>query len=407
MIVINEKKDCCGCTACYNICPKNAITMVIDQEGFKYPEVNESLCVNCQLCVKVCPVKKNNLYDYPIEGFVVQNKSDSVRYNSTSGASINPIAEWIIEQNGSVVGAALVNNECRHIIVENKEDLVLLQGSKYVQSDLQSVFIEIREKINAGKKVLFIGMPCQVEGLKSYIGKHNDLLYTIDLACHGVPSPELFKKYVSYIERRHNKKVKNVIFRDKTYGYAAMNQKIIFEDGSSRDCAYDVKTFSRMMFSGLSLRPSCYQCHFKSEGRCSDMTVFDCGMIGVHYPEMDDDKGTTSILIHSGKGKMLISNPNIQEKYNIMQCDPQTLIDTEGTMLVSSAKLNSRRTEFFQDYINMSYEELCKKYVGKSLKMLAGNLVKKSLFVTGPFGKAVLKAYKKKTIKDYLKKYST
>lgn len=407
MIVINEKKDCCGCTACFNICPQNAITMTVDQEGFKYPEVDELLCVNCQLCVKVCPEKKDNLYDYPIEAYAVQNKNESTRYHSTSGAAINPIAEWIIEQKGIVVGAALVNNECQHIIIENKNDLVLLQGSKYVQSDLQSVFSEIKKRLNAGIKVLFIGMPCQVEGLQSYIGGNNALLYTIDLACHGVPSPGLFKEYVSYIEDRYNKNVKNVIFRDKTYGYAAMNQKIIFEDGSSRDCAYDVKTFSRMMFSGLSLRPSCYECHFKSEGRCSDITVFDCGMVGLHYPEMDDDKGTTSVLIHSKKGRQLIENPEIQNQYNIIQCTPKSLIDTEGTMLTSSAKLNLRRTEFFEDYINLSYEQLCKKYVSKSAKMLIGNIVKKSLFVTGPFGKAILKAYKKKTINEYLKKYGT
>ena len=407
MIQSQDKKKCCGCTACLNICPKSAINMVMDKEGFLYPSVNMSLCINCNMCEKVCPVGKNMDLPKPIEAIVAQYYDDTIRYNSTSGAAVNAIAEYILSLGGSVFGAALSNKvECEHIRVDEEKELKRIQGSKYVQSDLKKSFCFIKELLKQDKYVLFVGTPCQVAGLKSYLEQNYEKLYTIDLACHGVPSPGLFQSYVDYLSKKHKSNVVNVVFRDKTYGYLSSNVKVYFENGKTRDCRSDVKTFTHMMFNGLSLRPSCYDCFFKTKGRISDLTLFDCAMVKLYAPQMDDDKGTTSILIQSKKGKDILSNPNVIKKIKYFQVDPDELISTEGTMIINSATMNSKRAVFFEDFEIMSYESLCKKWIPRSLKMIVGNVVKKTLWITGPVGKKMIMFNKSQSIKQYKNRYN-
>lgn len=411
MLKLDQKEDCCGCTACYGSCPQGAITLEEDEEGFLYPHIDHQRCIDCGICDKVCPIaNKTQGLPAPQTAFLVQNRADDVRLRSTSGAAVNAIGAYIIASGGAVYGAELSEDVvCRHCVVETVDDLKRIQGSKYVQSDVGNCFVEIRERLKNDQKILFVGMPCQVEGLKRFLGGHKDLLdklYTIDLACYGVPSPGLFREFVDQLVSAHHKKVRNVVFRDKTYGYSASNVKVFFADGTARDCHNDVKTFTHLMFSGFSLRPSCYECQFKTVGRVSDLTLFDCALVGKYAPDLDDDKGTTSVLVHSEKGRALFQNIQILSDILVREADPGQLIKNEGTMLTTSAKRNPKRVEFFQNRTKMSYAELARKYVPVTVKTMLGNVIKTTLHFTGPVGRKLLYANKKHSIHAYQKKYS-
>ena len=403
-----NKEICCGCSACSNVCPKDAITMTEDEEGFLYPSVEQKKCIQCGCCEQVCPVGNTTAPGHPYAAYLIQEMSDQVRLKSTSGAAVNAIAVNVLRNGGCVIGAELSEQVvCQHIVIENEEELRRIQGSKYVQSDLGDCFSVIRRELKKERLVLFVGMGCQVAGLKAYLNKEYDNLITIDLACHGVPSPGIFREYIEYLTKKHHKQVTNVVFRDKSYGYSASNVKVYFSDGTSTDCRNDIKTFTRLMFNGLSLRPSCYECAFKTEGRVSDLTLFDCAMVGTYAPEFDDDKGTTSVLVHSEKAIALIKAEVLNGNMRAKRVNAEELIKSEGTMLTASAKRNPKREDFFEDRTTLSYEELTKKYAPATSIMFVGNLVKRTLRFTGPLGKSLLKMNKRNSIREYQKKYKS
>lgn len=407
MIEIKNKANCSGCTACYSVCPRSAIEMKIDEEGFKYPEINKTKCVECVMCDRVCPiVNKNKLNKEVTSGYIVQHINDQIRLKSTSGAAVNAIAEYIILNNGVVFGCEFSNDKvCRHIMVTTVKDLKKIQGSKYVQSDLGECFKNVKKQLEAGKKVLFIGMPCQVAGLERFVKENRENLYLIDLACHGVPSPEIFKEFIQFLQNKYKDKISNFVFRDKTYGYSATNIKVYFSHGKTIDCRNDIKTFTRLMFKGITLRPSCYNCTFKTKNRVSDITIFDCTLVGSYDKSMDDDKGTTSILCHSDKGRQLLEMKEVAQNIRIKAVDSERLILAEGSMLVASAKKSEMREAFFNDRKTMTYEQLSKKYAPVTLKMLVGDFVKRSLRYTGPLGKAIILQNKKNSIKKYQREF--
>lgn len=312
---------------------------------------------------------------------------------------LHAIAEYVISCGGVVFGCEFSDDRvCRHTMATDISDLGKFQGSKYVQSELGDCFKSIKEQLDADKKVLFIGMPCQVAGLESYIKRNKENLYLMDLACHGVPSPGVFKDFIQFLEHKYKGKISNFVFRDKTYGYSATNIKVYFANGKTIDCRNDIKTFTRLMFKGITLRPSCYECAFKTKHRVSDITIFDCALVGSYNKDMDDDIGTTSILCHSDKGKKLLEQPDVIDKMRIKSVDSEELILTEGSMLIASAKKSENREAFFHDRELMTYEQLTNKYAPITLKMIIGDIVKRSLRYTGPIGKAVILYNKKKSI---------
>lgn len=316
------------------------------------------------------------------------------------------IAEYVISCGGVVFGCEFSDDRvCRHTMATDISNLGKFQGSKYVQSELGDCFKSIKEQLDADKKVLFIGMPCQVAGLESYIKRNKENLYLMDLACHGVPSPGVFKDFIQFLEHKYKGKISNFVFRDKTYGYSATNIKVYFANGKTIDCRNDIKTFTRLMFKGITLRPSCYECAFKTKHRVSDITIFDCALVGSYNKDMDDDIGTTSILCHSDKGKKLLEQPDVIDKMRIKSVDSEELILTEGSMLIASAKKSENREAFFHDRELMTYEQLTNKYAPITLKMIIGDIVKRSLRYTGPIGKAVILNNKKKSIEKYQREF--
>lgn len=225
MIEIKRKEECCGCNACANICPHKCIKMREDEEGFLYPYVDKTVCVDCKLCEKVCPVI-NVAEDLPFEqkAFLVQNKNSDVRRESTSGGAFTPIAEYVISKNGIVYGAAYDNDfNVEHIGTNNIEEISKFRNSKYVQSNTKYTFKEVKKHIENGRLVCYSGTPCQIEGLKTFLGKDYPNLITVDVVCHAVSSPLIWRKYVQMQKRKYGDKINNIMFRELNISIIIIN----------------------------------------------------------------------------------------------------------------------------------------------------------------------------------------
>lgn len=382
-IQIDDKSKCCGCTACKNICPQNAIEMKEDDEGFLYPNVNMDKCVNCGLCKKVCPII-NKVPEKKTEqkAYVVNNKDENVRSQSTSGGAFTAIAEYVIDNNGVVFGAAFDKDfNVEHTYVTTKEDLKKFRGSKYVQSDLKNTFQEVKEFLNKGKIVCFSGTPCQIEGLKKFLGKDYEKLITVDIVCHAVPSPKFWKLYLKYQKNKLNiSNIWNIKFRDKSnYGYKYSTMSIKYDDKKYYE-GVETDPFLRAFFGDLSDRPSCYNCAFKKQYRVSDITVWDCFTIEEFDKKLDDDKGTTRILIHSNKGRFLFEN--IKNKFYYSEVKPELLVKGVKEMY-KSVKENPHRTEFWEDINLMETEKVMEKYFPvKTIRVKSERLLRRTLSKT-------------------------
>lgn len=335
MIKILDKAQCCGCTACVNICPKNCIKMKEDNEGFLYPEVNEKECIHCGLCTETCPIINKIDYLNSTVAIASYHNNEKIRLQSSSGGLFSAIAEYILENNGVVFGAAFdYNFHVRHIYIDNIRDLNVLRGSKYVQSDLGEVFKEVKNFILNGRIVLFSGTECQIEGLKKYLGKlDNELLYTIDILCHGVPNDKLWIKYLKWQEKNHKAQIVQTFFRHKKYGWKKYAILLEFSNNIAYEKINNKDAFFNLFLGNICLRPSCHQCKFKNISRASDITLGDCWKVETHSPEMDDDKGTSVVLIHSEKGMRL---------YNAIKAETTSkLIDIKDAIPSDAESLNS------------------------------------------------------------------
>ena len=299
IIEISNKKECSGCYACVSICPKRCISMQIDNEGFWYPLVDKNECIECGMCEKHCPVKKSKRNYRDIEGYAAINKNSTVQKRSSSGGVFTLLAEYVLENGGVVYGAAFDEEYMvRHIGVERIHELGKLQGSKYVQSQMGSIYLEVKEKLNRGKIVYFSGTPCQVDGLIAFLGKEYDNLICQDIICHGVPSPKIWKQYLKQFNIEKNAKI---LFRDKRTGWESYSFTIDQREKYTQRASENL--YMKVFLNNLCLRPSCYQCHSKGNFRKSDITLGDFWGVEKVCSEMYNEKGTSLILINSEKGK--------------------------------------------------------------------------------------------------------
>lgn len=307
----NNKQDCCGCSACATVCPRKCIKIAVDDEGFMYPKINYISCINCELCVRVCPIifqkKQNKLHEKNnVQAYVAYNKSETNRMNSSSGGIFTAIAEFILREDGVIFGAAFDKNfMVYHIVVKDVAELNKLRGSKYTQSNMGNTYSKVKKYLKLDQKVLFSGTACQIAGLKSYLGKEYTNLFTVDVLCHGVPSPKVWKKYLSALEQEYGKNISEINFRNKDSGWKNFSMKINFDNSLEYSRVFSKDVFMRLFLSNICLRPSCHNCLFKEFPHVSDITIGDCWGIEDHSPEMDDDKGTSIVVINSNKGKKL------------------------------------------------------------------------------------------------------
>lgn len=342
MIDIKEKKNCCGCSACVQVCPKQCITFDEDKQGFRYPLVNKDVCIDCGLCEKVCPAINQSEPKKPLKVYAAKNPNEYIRMKSSSGGVFTMLAEAIIEEGGVVFGARFNEHwEVIHAYTETKEGLEPFRGSKYVQSIIGNTYVQAKEFLLSGRKVLFTGTPCQIAGLKKFLRKDYENLFTVDVVCHGVPSPLVWRSYMNDIvlcpegtagknsvlsSLNERPVITGVAFRDKTTGWKKYGFVV---HGKSADRAdkntvllsgndykeqvllhetLDKNLFMQVFLKDLCLRPSCTQCPAKRGKSTSDITLADYWGISNYYPEMDDDKGTSLILINNERGKTIVDS---------------------------------------------------------------------------------------------------
>ena len=382
MIEVKDKKDCCGCWACENACPKSCISMVEDHEGFRYPRVDKDVCIDCGLCEKVCPiinVKAETVK--PQRGYLLQNKDERVLAESTSGGAFSAIASYVIEQGGVVFGAALnEDNEARHIFVESVDELLRFRNSKYVQCLIGGCYAKAKEFLKKGRLVCFSGTPCQIEGLLAYLRKPYENLITVDVVCRAVPSPKVLRKYIEWQTGRFGSEPSSLKFRDKQfYGYKYSN--VSFKAGDKiYHAGIDTDAWLRSFFSGINVRPSCYSCRFKKRYRVSDITIWDCFEPYRFCSEMDNDKGVTRVIAHTAKGSSIMGT--IKEYAVIKEYDANALV--KGVVqMVQPAESNVRRDDFFTDLDKLPAEQLFKKYFPVTLKSRAEKLIRLTMLRLG------------------------
>ena len=371
---IENKKDCTGCHACMSICPVDCISMDCDEEGFLYPKVNYEICIGCNRCITVCPVINKPSENDNAEAYACINNDEVTRLESSSGGIFTLVAEQVIDDNGIVFGACFNDEfELEHNLVKTKEELCKLRGSKYVQSRMGDAYNKAKQNLDSGVKVLFTGTPCQIAGLKSYLGKSYENLLTLDIICHGVPSPEVWKKYIEFREIESKSKTQRISFRGKNDGWKRFSVSFLFKNDTEYRDNLNKDLYMRAFLKDICLRPSCYECEFKSLNRQSDMTLADFWGIENILPEMDDDKGTSLVFINSNKGfkmfdsilcRMKVKEVNINEavKYNLSA--------------IKSVNKNPNRELFFRDLNELEFNELVHKYCTDSLYVRTKNKLK-------------------------------
>ena len=321
MLNLASQNSCVGCTACVNACPKHCIEIKKDADGFGYPKVIcLSECINCGACEKACPVLRDTTYIERLPlAYAAISTDEAIRFESSSGGVFSELAKWIIAHNGVVYGAVYDEQfRVHHSCVTLEEDIAMLRGAKYAESDLEKSFSDILVRLKKGQLVLFSGTPCQVAGLKSFIRKDYDNLFCIDFVCHGVPSPMAWKSYIDYRakEDANGELPCKINLRSKNTGWSQYQYSNVFEYGNGKihSTTSSQSLFMRLFVGDYISRPSCTDCKFKGYNRVSDITLGDFWGIWDIDPEMDDNKGTSVILVHSEKGQALWRDINSKIK---------------------------------------------------------------------------------------------
>lgn len=342
MINIEKKEDCCGCSACAMICGHKAITMTEDELGFKYPKVNESLCIDCRLCEKVCPLSGNYVKPDCQTVIAARHKNISELEKSRSGAVFAALSDFILDDGGTVYGAGF-DEDLRiiHKRAETKVERDELRGSKYVQSDMGNTFRTIRKDLKEGKNVLFTGTPCQTAALRLYLGKDYANLYMADIICHGTSSPKIWRDYLKFIEMINRKRIKNVNFRDKQlFGWSSHQESFVFRNKEKK------QIFPFKFYNDLVLRPACYSCIFSNTDRPSDITLGDFWGWEKSVPEFNkDNKGISLLLINTEKGKLLFEKISGILNYKVI-----TMEEAMQPNLSSPTPIPPNRVRYINDY---------------------------------------------------------
>lgn len=400
MIHITDKSSCCGCNACGDVCPKQAISFVTDVEGFWYPEVNTQKCIECGLCDKVCPFINSNNPKEPLAVYAAKNPVEEERRNSSSGGIFWMLVKQVLDEKGVVFGAAFDTNwmVC-HSSAESLEDAKIFMGSKYVQSRVCGTYNKVREELKNGKKVLFTGTACQVAALKNFLKRDYDNLITVDVVCHGVPSPGVWKEYLKSLLRpegavagentvlmslKEVPSIEGISFRDKQNGWRKFGflvrysadqreaEKFGFSSVKTLETRepFSSNVFMQGFLRNLYLRPSCYKCRLKS-GRCnSDISLGDFWGVWNELPDMDDDRGVSLVMVNSTKGEYYLSkiNPIITQieyeqglKYN--PCITESVENTKW------------RDIFWKDFLNSNDFNA----VSRTLKKMQPTIIKRIL----------------------------
>ncbi len=354
--VFTKKEKCCGCSACFSACSRNAISMVSDSEGFCYPEINRNRCISCGLCVKVCPFGEVPKTEIKQSIYACKNKTLNERLNSSSGGVFSKLCKYMEKEHGVIYGAAFDDLfAVKHMRSEDAEEWRKFCVSKYVQSDMNDCFRKARSDLQAGKKILFSGAPCQIAGLLKLITDEERVnLYTCDIVCHGVPSPLMWKEYLT---KTFKGEIGAISFRDKSgVGWHNSTLTILDRNGEIRiKEAQNEGLFFKLYFNHLVIRPSCHICPFSNYERVGDITLGDYWGIEKHHPDFDDDLGISLVMCNTEKGHELFSL--IKDDLEFFQMNREECIQPN---LREPARPSSNRDLFWRAYDRYGFRKACK-----------------------------------------------
>ena len=360
------KKECLGCGACYQACPREAIKMEADNEGFLYPIMNELACVSCDLCHKVCPVEITVVDNQPKIAFVGFNKNEIIRNISASGGTFHAITNAVGE-DAIVFGAEWDGRSCvRHAAESAKLAYKRFYKSKYIQSEIGKAYIDVKAALLQRKTVVFTGTPCQNAGLKAYLGEDYSNLFCIDLVCHGTPSGKVLEAYFKDIESEKNP-IKSIEFRYKQYTkrtWESKSAKILYESGKEKIVDYDSSGFLRGFANGLFFRPSCSICPYAQQRRVTDLTIGDAWGVEKIEPDLNVHQGVSLILVNTEKGETLIKK--ISEFMQLKNIDIQLAIQGNARLRNPDSG-HEKRNEFFACYQKESFERIVQRCIPRIL----------------------------------------
>ena len=367
MISVKDKKKCCGCNACGDVCTLNAITFQTDIEGFWYPKIDQERCTNCGLCEKVCPIintkdlKKNDLPQSIC--YAAEHKNLEVVFDSTSGGLFSALADITYKDKG-YVGGAIFNDDfsVKHYISSNKKDLSALRSSKYLQSNLLGFYKDVKDLLKKGESVLVCGTPCQMAALRAFLRKDYDNLIIADFICRGINSPKVWRKYLDSFEERYGFPVVYAKAKSKEYGWRNLTQKVILDNGKSY---YETKSVSNFtegyLQTGVYCRPSCYDCQFKGYPRISDITLADYWGIEKIDKSMEKNLGTSLVMINSKKGEVYFEK--VKSRVHFIQTPFESIERGNPSLNLSVDPPRVDRKQFFKDLDEMTFTQVADKYI--------------------------------------------
>lgn len=363
-------KECTGCLACVDACGSECIQVVPDANGFRYPKIEKDKCIGCKKCETVCPLlnlsgnsENDSVYPEALAGYI---KSNDIRKGSSSGGIFTALALRILEFGGVVVGAAFDNKlNVSHIIVESKDELYKLRGSKYVQSNVLGCYKKVRELLQKGVTVLFSGTPCQIAGMQGYLGKVYENLVLVDVICHGVPSGFAWQEYLKWQSKRYEAEPINANFRNKCSGWEKFSLSISFQNGIDYKGRLDEDAYMKAFLQNLCLRESCYYCKYKTKQRLSDLTIGDLWGINEIAPELNDNEGVSVVFIQSEKGRRFLET--IDKSVNLIHVDSERSVEKNRAM-THSVYRQPMREYFFRKLGTAEFDKLVAKCLFPDLK---------------------------------------
>lgn len=345
---LKNKSACCGCGACAQICPRNCIIMKEDEEGFLYPVVDYEICIQCGLCEKACPAIHRCKRKTAAKVYAAASKDEELVSRSSSGGMFGVLAEYILNKNGVIFGVAFNETlEPVHQVAETAEDYKKLHGSKYIQSNTRNTFAECKAYLDAGRYVLYTGTPCQIAGLRQYLQKDYDKLLAVELICHGVPSPGMWRQYIKELEEESGHRITNAAFRYKDKGWKEYRFRTEYENGEERIVSGSQSPFLKAFFNNLTLRPSCYECRYRIEYTKSDLMIGDFWGVGKYYQHFDEQLGVSALLVLSDKGKRVFEE--IKDDIDFIESDMSKLTPMNGCVRLSVFP-NRNRKEIAEVY---------------------------------------------------------